>query len=71
MAEPDNLQAVAYVVISIMFAMGTVSFFLRFYCRAMITHAFGWDDILAIFLLLVNTMQQAILYIFLHYGCGL
>ncbi|KAH8788026.1 hypothetical protein F5883DRAFT_400793 [Diaporthe sp. PMI_573] len=67
----DNLQPLAYAVASVMFAIGTISFFLRFYCRAIVKNAFGWDDVLSVFLLLVNTMQQVVLYMFLHYGCGL
>lgn len=51
MAEEDSLQVATYAIISVMFALGTVSFFVRFYCRTMITHALGWDDILAMFLL--------------------
>lgn len=50
--EPDSsLQSVTYVITSIMFTIGTVSFFVRFYCRMLITNAFGWDDTLAIFLM--------------------
>ncbi|EED16252.1 conserved hypothetical protein [Talaromyces stipitatus ATCC 10500] len=67
----NNLQPIAYIVVSLAFAVGTSSIFLRLYCRAILLRTFGWDDVAAVFLLLVNTMQQTILYIFLHYGCGL
>ncbi|KAL4791152.1 hypothetical protein BDV19DRAFT_393396 [Aspergillus venezuelensis] len=66
----DNLQPLSYVVITITFTLGTVSIFLRLYCRWRL-RTFGRDDAAAIFLFCVNDVQQAILYIFLHYGCGL
>ncbi|KAL1961493.1 hypothetical protein VTN77DRAFT_1672 [Rasamsonia byssochlamydoides] len=67
----ENLQPLTYAVISVAFAVGTLSIFLRLYCRAFLLKTFGLDDAVAIFLLLVNSMQQSVLYIFLHYGCGL
>ncbi|OCL06105.1 hypothetical protein AOQ84DRAFT_366094 [Glonium stellatum] len=67
----EDLQPTAYGVATVMFILGTVSIFLRLYCRSVILKTFGWDDVMAVFLLLVNTTQQAILYIFLHYGCGI
>ncbi|OCK77487.1 hypothetical protein K432DRAFT_255139, partial [Lepidopterella palustris CBS 459.81] len=66
-----NLQPTAYAIVTIMFIFGTVSIFLRLYCRGIILKTVGWDDVAAVFLLLVNTAQQAILYMFLHYGCGI
>ncbi|RAH41715.1 uncharacterized protein BO95DRAFT_422195 [Aspergillus brunneoviolaceus CBS 621.78] len=66
----ENLQPLTYGIISAAFAIGTCSIFLRLYCR--LRHqSFGTDDAVAIILLFVNGMQQMILYIFLHYGCGL
>lgn len=53
----DNLQPLAYAISSLMFAIGTISFFLRFYCRAVLKNAFGWDDTLSIFLLVCGTAQ--------------
>lgn len=47
----DNLQPLAYTISSVMFTIGTISFFVRFYCRAVVKNAFGWDDVLSIFLL--------------------
>jgi hypothetical protein len=47
----DNLQPLAYAISSVLFAIGTTSFFVRFYCIAVVKNAFGWDDILSIFLL--------------------
>lgn len=47
----NNLQPVAYIVISLAFAVGTSSIFLRLYCRAILLRTFGRDDIAAIFLL--------------------
>ncbi|PYH43110.1 uncharacterized protein BP01DRAFT_393681 [Aspergillus saccharolyticus JOP 1030-1] len=66
----ENLQALTYGVISVAFAIGTCSIFLRLYCRLR-RETFGRDDVVAIILLFVNGMQQTILYIFLHHGCGL
>ncbi|RDW90561.1 uncharacterized protein DSM5745_02336 [Aspergillus mulundensis] len=66
----DNLRPLAYAVITIAFALGTASIFLRLYCRWRL-RTFGLDDAAAIFLFCVNNVQQAILYIFLHHGCGL
>ncbi|KAE8353447.1 hypothetical protein BDV28DRAFT_148027 [Aspergillus coremiiformis] len=65
----ENLQPLTYGIISIVFALGTASILLRLYGRWCL-QTFGGDDVAAGFLLLVNTMQQAILYIFLYYGCG-
>lgn len=47
----DNLQPLAYAISSVMFVIGTTSFFIRFYCRAVVKNVFGWDDTLSIFLL--------------------
>ncbi|OCL09637.1 hypothetical protein AOQ84DRAFT_353935 [Glonium stellatum] len=66
----ENLQLTAYAVATVMFILGTASIFLRLYCRGFVLNKFGWDDVMAVFLLVVNTLQQAILYSFLHYGCG-
>lgn len=53
----DNLQPLAHAISSVLFAIGTISFFLRFYCRAVLKNAFGWDDTLSIFLLVCGTNQ--------------
>lgn len=53
----DNLQPLAYAISSVMFAIGTFSFFARFYCRAFLKNIFGWDDVLSIFLLVCFTNQ--------------
>ncbi|KAH8203628.1 hypothetical protein TruAng_002158 [Truncatella angustata] len=66
----ENIQLLAHIIISITFAIGAVSFLGRWYSRGLIVRAFGWDDVFSIFLMLVNILQQAILYIFLRYGCG-
>lgn len=46
----ENLQPIAYVVISITFALGTASIFLRLYCRVFMVKIFGRDDAVAVFL---------------------
>ncbi|KAK8129974.1 hypothetical protein PG999_002354 [Apiospora kogelbergensis] len=66
----DNIQPLTYAIISITFAVGFVSFLGRWYSRALIIRSFGLDDVFSVILMLVNVMQQAILYLFLHYGCG-
>ncbi|KAK8862194.1 hypothetical protein PGQ11_008429 [Apiospora arundinis] len=66
----DNIQPLTYAIISIAFAIGFASFLGRWYSRALIIRSFGWDDVFSVILMLVNIMQQAILYLFLHYGCG-
>ncbi|KAL3480980.1 hypothetical protein BJX99DRAFT_194707 [Aspergillus californicus] len=66
----DNLRPLAYVIVTIAFALGTISIFLRLYCRWRL-RTFGRDDAAAIFLFCVNNVQQAILYVFLQYGAGL
>lgn len=45
----ENLQPIAYAVISIAFALGSASIFLRLYCRWRL-RTFGKDDAAAIFL---------------------
>lgn len=47
----ENLQPLTYVIISIAFAIGISSTFLRLYCRFSLLEAFGVDDVVAIFLL--------------------
>ncbi|KAL4801866.1 hypothetical protein BDV18DRAFT_167216 [Aspergillus unguis] len=66
----ENLQPVAYAVISIAFALGTTTILLRLYCRWRL-RVFGKDDAASILLFCVNNVQQAILYVFLQAGCGL
>ncbi|KAK7980867.1 FAD-binding- type 2 [Apiospora arundinis] len=66
----DNIQPLTYAIISIAFAIGFASFLGRWYSRALIIRSFGWDDVFSVILMLVNIMQQTILYLFLHYGCG-
>lgn len=56
MMAMENMQPLAYAISSIAFAIGTASFFVRFYCRAVFKNAFGWDDVLSI-LLLVCTLH--------------
>lgn len=53
----DNLQPLAYAISSVLFVIGTASFFVRFYCRAVVKNVFGWDDILSIFLLVCYINQ--------------
>lgn len=45
----DNLRPLAYVIISIAFALGTVSILLRLYCRWRL-RTLGRDDAAAVFL---------------------
>jgi hypothetical protein len=45
----ENLRPLTYVIISIAFALGTTSIFLRLYCRWRL-QVFGRDDMVAIFL---------------------
>lgn len=40
----SNLQPLAYAVAYITFVLGTISIFLRFYCRRCVLHLWGWDD---------------------------
>lgn len=47
-----NLQPLAYAFAYVSFFFGTLSIFLRFYCRRYILHLWGWDDNFA-FLILV------------------
>ncbi|KAF2493711.1 hypothetical protein BU16DRAFT_562676 [Lophium mytilinum] len=67
----ENLQPLAYGISITLFILGTASIFLRLYTRGFILKTFGWDDVMAVFLLLVNTGQQVILFMFLHHGCGI
>ncbi|KAF5850522.1 hypothetical protein GGP41_002751 [Bipolaris sorokiniana] len=67
----SNLQPLAYVVAYITFAFGTISIFLRFYCRRYILHLWGWDDHFAVLILVFSIGQQVILHMFLYWGCGL
>jgi hypothetical protein len=43
-----TLQPLAYAVAYITFFLGTVSIFLRFYCRHFVLRTRGWDDNFAI-----------------------
>ena len=45
----ENLQPLAYAVVSIAFALGTSSIFLRLYCRWRL-RTFGGDDYMVFFL---------------------
>ncbi|KAF2802068.1 uncharacterized protein BDZ99DRAFT_469119 [Mytilinidion resinicola] len=67
----ENLQPLSYGISITLFLLGTASIFLRLYTRGFILKTFGWDDVMAIFLLAVNTIQQVILFMFLHHGCGI
>lgn len=51
-----NLRPVTYVIISIAFAFGTASIFLRLYCRWRL-QIFGRDDAVAIFLFVRGVFQ--------------
>lgn len=53
----ENLQPITYVVISIAFAFGTASIFLRLYCRMFMVKTFGRDDAVAVFLF-VRTLHS-------------
>lgn len=44
----DNLQPLCYAVITIVFIVGNLSFFGRYYCRLFIIRSFGWDDIVTV-----------------------
>jgi hypothetical protein len=44
----NTLQPLAYAVAYATFALGLASIFLRFYCRLFILKTWGWDDYLAI-----------------------
>lgn len=66
----DNLQPLCYAVISLAFVAGTLTFFLRFYSRQIVMHAFGWDDIFSVFLLVLSVGQQTALYMFFRHGAG-
>ncbi|KAL2222420.1 hypothetical protein M432DRAFT_7 [Thermoascus aurantiacus ATCC 26904] len=67
----ENLQPVTYAINSILFAIGTASIFLCLYCRACLLKVFGVDNAVTVLLVFVNSTQQSVLYIFLHYRCGL
>lgn len=56
-----NLQPVTYVIISIAFAFGTASIFLRLYCRWRL-QIFGRDDAVAIFLFVRGVYQSNATY---------
>jgi hypothetical protein len=47
----ENLQPLTYAIISVAFALGTFSIFLRLYCRGILLKTFGLDDAVAVFLL--------------------
>lgn len=57
----ENLQTVTYIVISVIFALGTASIFLRLYCRVLLLKSFGWDDAMAVFLLVRRKQLIALL----------
>ncbi|KAF2202070.1 hypothetical protein GQ43DRAFT_10513 [Delitschia confertaspora ATCC 74209] len=71
MGAIQNLQPLAYAVASVTFFFGTITIFLRFYCRLLLLRTWGWDDWISVLIFLVSIGQQIILYMFLHYGCGL
>lgn len=49
-----NLQPVAYAVAYTTFFFGTMSLFLRFYCRYIVPRTWGWDDYIAVAILVSN-----------------
>jgi hypothetical protein len=49
-----TLQPLAYAVMYVTFFFGTASFFLRFYSRIFILRTWGWDDWLAIVVLVCS-----------------
>ncbi|EUC28384.1 hypothetical protein COCCADRAFT_109303 [Bipolaris zeicola 26-R-13] len=67
----SNLQPLAYAVAYITFVLGTISIFLRFYCRRCVLHLWGWDDHFTVLILVFSIGQQLILHMFLYWGCGL
>ncbi|KAF2470654.1 uncharacterized protein BDR25DRAFT_261751 [Lindgomyces ingoldianus] len=67
----STLQPLAYAVAYVTFFFGTASIFLRFYCRIFILKTWGLDDWVGVAVLVFNTGQQAILHMFLYWGCGL
>ncbi|CZR70302.1 uncharacterized protein PAC_20206 [Phialocephala subalpina] len=50
----ESLQPLCYTVITIAFVIGTASIFLRLYTRAVIMNLFGWDDGVALLLLVLK-----------------
>ena len=46
-----NIQPLAYAVTYITFFIGTLSIFLRFYCRYIVLRTWGWDDYIAVAIL--------------------
>ena len=56
-----SLQLATYVIISIAFAFGTASIFLRLYCRWRL-QIFGPDDAVAIFLFVCDMYQSSKTY---------
>lgn len=49
-----NLQPVAYAVAYTTFFFGTMSLFLRFYCRYLVPRTWGSDDSIAVAILVSN-----------------
>lgn len=86
-----TLQPLAYAVSYVTFFFGTASIFLRIYCRLFILKTWGWDDYIALAILVrclshalallrlwlmfrvqaFSIVQQAVLHMFLYWGCGL
>lgn len=52
MTAIDNLQPLIYGINLVVYAIGTILFSVRFYCRILVPNLFGWDDMIAIVLLL-------------------
>jgi len=46
-----TLQPLAYAVAYVTFFFGTASIFLRFYCRQFVLKTWGWDDYIAVAIL--------------------
>ncbi|KAL1962759.1 hypothetical protein VTN77DRAFT_9213 [Rasamsonia byssochlamydoides] len=67
----ESLRPVAYGVSTVFYILSTITILLRIYSRGFIIKSFGWDDRCMTAILFFNTAQQALLYIFLHYGGGL
>jgi hypothetical protein len=54
-----SLQPMAYGISITFFILGTASIFLRLYTRGFILKTFGWDDVMAVILLVRMTPFHA------------
>ncbi|KAL7276060.1 hypothetical protein RUND412_000976 [Rhizina undulata] len=67
----DTLQPAAYGFTITFFILATFSVGLRIYARAHVVENFGWDDWAMVAVGVINTGQNAILFLFLDNGSGL